>query len=46
MNDQKVEKLKDYKLPIKTKNSKNKERIYPFVEQIIDKFLNKKDPRE
>ena len=45
MNDQKLEKLQEISLPVKEKNNRNKERIYPFVEQIIDKFLNKKDPR-
>ena len=45
MEESKVDNLKEVKLQVRSKDSKNKELIYPFVEQIIDKHLNRKDPR-
>lgn len=39
------EKIKDVELPILPKNHKNKERILPFCDQIIEKNLNRQDPR-
>ena len=45
MAEKKLDKLEDVDIPVKAKTKKNKEAIYPFVEQIIDKYLNKKDPR-
>ena len=45
MEEKKVSNLKEVKLEVKPKGNKNKEVIYPFVEQIIDKYLNRPDPR-
>ncbi len=33
-------------IPVTPKSVKNREQIYPFVEQIIDEMKDKKDPRE
>lgn len=46
MKRAKHEKIKDIELPIKPKLNKNRERIYPFNDQIIEKIYNRKDPRE
>ena len=47
MDNKKVNELKGVELEVKEKeaNNNNKNRMYPFVEQIIDKHLNSKDPR-
>ena len=45
MSKQKLNKIQNTTLKVKPKKHKNKEVIYPFVEQIIDKHLNRKDPR-
>lgn len=42
----KHEKIKDIELPIKPKLNKNRERIFPFNDQIIEKIYDRKDPRE
>ncbi len=46
MKEKKVDKIKNMNLPITIKTHKNKELIKPFVEQIIEKIQNRKDPRE
>lgn len=46
ISDKKLKKLEGVDIPIKAKVTKNKERIQPFVEQIIEKHLNKADPRD
>ena len=45
MNDKKLESLKDITLKVKNKSKPNLEKIKPFVEQIIDKHLDRPDPR-
>lgn len=45
MQKQKVEKLKNIDLPIHAKQQPNREKIVPFVEQIIQKHLHRPDPR-
>ena len=45
MREKKLERLKSVDLPIHPKERPNAERIVPFVEQIIEKHLNKADPR-
>ena len=45
MAEKKLDQLKDIDLPIHPKERPNAERIYPFVEQLIQKHLNKPDPR-
>lgn len=46
MKSVKHEKIKDMELPIKPKPNKNRERIYPFNDQVIEKIYGRKDPRE
>lgn len=46
MKKKRHEKIKDYDLPIKQKNHINAEKIQPFAEQVIEKKINKPDPRE
>ncbi len=45
MDEKKLPILKSEHLPLNAKINKNKETIKPFVEQIIDKHLNRPDPR-
>lgn len=45
MDHKKLESLKDITLKVRNKKSKNAEEIKPFMEQIIDKHLNRIDPR-
>lgn len=45
MRSKKIEKLKGIDLPVHKKEKPNAEPIIPFVEQIIQKHLNKPDPR-
>ena len=46
MESLKLEKIKNIKLPKTIKTVKNKEVIKPFVEQLIDRIKDRKDPRE
>lgn len=46
MKEKRIKTISDVELEIKEKKRKNRERILPFSEQIIEKCLNKKDPRE
>ena len=46
MAKQKHQKLKSTKIPIKKRTHKNAEVIKPFIEQILEKHRNRKDPRE
>lgn len=46
MKRTKHEKIKDIELPIKPKLNKNRERIFPFNDQIIENIYDRKDPRE
>ena len=41
-----LEKIKHIKLPLIKKDKTNAEVLVPFVQQVIDRNLNKKDPRE
>ncbi|MNJ96128.1 hypothetical protein D3C87_138490 [compost metagenome] len=45
MRNKKLESLKNIELPVHPKDRPNAERLVPFVEQIIQKHLNKPDPR-
>jgi hemerythrin len=45
MREKKLAKLEKISLPIHKKEKPNAERLLPFVEQIIQKHLNKPDPR-
>jgi len=45
ISEKKLDQLKDVELPIHPKKQPNAERIYPFVDQIIQKHLNQPDPR-
>ena len=45
MNSVKHEKIKELDLPVLPKIRKNKEKTIPFVEQLINKHKNRKDPR-
>lgn len=45
MREKRLDKLINIELPIHQKNIPNAERIYPFVDQIIQKHLNMPDPR-
>ena len=45
MQTKKLEEIKDIVLSIHPKQKPNAERLLPFVEQIINKHLNKPDPR-
>lgn len=45
MREKKLAKLENISLPIHKKEKPNAERLLPFVEQIIQKHLNKPDPR-
>ena len=40
-----MDSIKDVNLPIKEKDHKNAERILPFVDQVIEKNLYRRDPR-
>lgn len=42
----KVPKIKDIKLPITPKTKSNGELLVPFMQQVINNNINKKDPRE
>ena len=46
MKKLRIDKIKDADLPVIPKSRKNKEVIKPFVEQLIDKIKDRKDPRE
>jgi len=45
MNEKKLEVLQNIELPIRPKKRPNAERTIPFVEQIIQKYVDKPDPR-
>jgi N-acetyl sugar amidotransferase len=45
IGSKKLDKLKDVDLPVHAKTKPNAELLLPFVEQIIQKHLNKPDPR-
>lgn len=45
MKSKRLDKLKDTELPVHSKERPNAEKLVPFVEQIIQKHLNKPDPR-
>lgn len=45
MNDRRLDSLKDISLQVVEKKKPNLEKIKPFTEQIIDKHLNRTDPR-
>jgi len=46
MKEKRIDKIKDVDLPINPKSHKNRELIKPFVDQVIDKIKDRKDPRE
>jgi N-acetyl sugar amidotransferase len=45
MNAKKVDQLKEKTIPVTLKTENNAERLIPFVQQIIEKHLDKTDPR-
>jgi N-acetyl sugar amidotransferase len=45
MKTKKLERLQGVELPVHAKEQPNAERVLPFVEQLIEKHLNKPDPR-
>ncbi len=46
MKKHQVEKLKGCEMPVKQRQTKNKEVIMPFYEQVLEKHRNRRDPRE
>ena len=45
MKDKRVKRIKDIDLPVHPKKFPNREATVPFVEQLIQKKRNEKDPR-
>lgn len=46
MKKKRLDKIKDVELPVNPKPKQNGEMIKPFVDQLIDKIKDRKDPRE